>query len=344
MYYPWHKMEFHALLGRRDSLPHALLLRGPQGIGKLALAEALAEALLCEIPCADGAACGRCTACGWMGQGSHPDFRRLEPESEAEAAAEQTGEKREKASHQISVDQVRGIANFVNVSSHRGGVKVTLIHPAESLNANAANALLKSLEEPPPRTYFLLVAHRWHHLLPTLKSRCQHVALAPPSAKAAHEWLKQQGSRNPELALAQAGGAPLIAATLDESYWSQREGFLRAISGRTPDALAIAEQIRDQAPETVVAWLQKWSFDLVCHKATGKIRYNPDFAAVIGGLAQHVDLVEGVRFLRHTVRLQGIVAHPLNARLFFEEVLLKYAALIRGRPLENAAPGFGIVG
>ncbi len=325
---------------RRDNLPHALLLRGPHGIGKLAFAEALARALLCERPGSDGAACGLCAGCGWMEQGSHPDFRRLEPE--AEAGAEQAGDKREKASKQISVNQVRAIAGFINVSSHRGGPKVTLIHPAESLNANAANALLKSLEEPPPRTYFLVVAHRWHRLLPTLKSRCQQVSLLPPSAAAAHDWLKQQGSSDPELALAQAGGAPLVANSLDEDYWRQREWFLKAISGRAPDALAIAEQLRDQAPDRIVSWLQKWSLDLVCHKATGKIRYNPDFAAVIAGLAQRIDVVDGVRFLRIAVRLQRIVAHPLNTRLFFEELLLTYAALIRGRPLDTAAPGFGI--
>ena len=84
MAYPWHKTEFSALLKRKEQLPHALLLRGAQGIGKLAFAEAVARALLCEKPAPDGAACAQCTACGWMGQGSHPDFRRLEPDSLAE--------------------------------------------------------------------------------------------------------------------------------------------------------------------------------------------------------------------------------------------------------------------
>jgi len=166
MAYPWHKSEFRALLQRKEQLPHALLLRGSQGIGKLAFAEAVARALLCEKPAPDGAACGQCTACGWMGQGSHPDFRRLEPENLAEQKDSEAGiEKKEKASTQISVDQVRSLANFINVSSHRGGSKVVLVHPAEALNPNAANALLKGLEEPPPRTYFLLVAHRWNQLL-----------------------------------------------------------------------------------------------------------------------------------------------------------------------------------
>ena len=320
-------------------MPHALLLRGGRGIGKLAYAEALAHALLCEDPKPDGSACAQCTACGWMGQGSHPDFRRLEPESLTgqKEPDQESGEKKDKASTQIPVEQVRGIADFINISSHRGGVKIVLIHPAESLNANAANALLKNLEEPPPRTYFLLVTHRWHQLLPTIRSRCQQVVLPRPSAAAASDWLKQQGVHNPELALAQAGGSPLLAAELDEEYWQQRAWFLKAISGKGLDALALAGELRDHAPTLVVNWLQKWAYDLVCHKVTGKSSYNPDFAAAISVAAGRVELPEAVRFLRKMVRLQRIVSHPLNTRLFFEELLLTYAALQRHGPLAKVA-------
>jgi DNA polymerase-3 subunit delta' len=338
MNYPWHKSELSGLLERRGQLHHALLLRGARGIGKLAFAEALARALLCESPGPGGSACGRCAACGWMEQGSHPDFRRLEPESLAEPAEGEAGaEKKEKASSQIPVEQVRGLAGFVNVSSHRGGAKVVLVHPAESLNANAANALLKNLEEPPPRTYFLLVAHRWHQLLPTIKSRCQQIPLPLPSSSEAREWIGRQGVENSDLALAQAGGAPLLAVQFDGLYWQQRAAFLKAIGGRGLDALAVAEHVRDHAPALVVNWLQKWAYDLVSHKVTGQVRYNPDFAAAIAAAAERVELPEAVRFLRHVVRLQRIVTHPLNARLFFEELLLVYAALLRGRPFAKAA-------
>lgn len=338
MTFPWHKSEFDALLSRKEQLPHALLLRGNQGIGKLAFAEALARALLCEKPAPDGSACGRCAGCGWMGQGSHPDFRRLEPESLADhGEAEAGAEKKEKASTQISVEQARGLADFINVSSHRGGPKVVLIHPAEALNINAANALLKGLEEPPPRTYFLLVAHRWNQLLPTIRSRCQDIALPQPSTEAARGWLKEQGLSDPALALAQAGNAPLLALKFDEDYWRQREQFLKNISGRNFDALGVAEQLRDHAPALVVSWLQKWAFDLVSHRATGAVRYNPDFAAAIAAIAGRINPVEAARFQRHVVRLQRIVSHPLNARLFFEQLMLTYGALLRGRPLGLAA-------
>lgn len=322
---------FKALLERKGKLPHALLLRGRDGIGKLACAEALARALLCEHPAKDGSACGQCAACAWMEQGSHPDFRRLEPEKLAaeQGEAEQGSER--KASAQIPVEQVRGIAGFINISSHRGGAKVVLIHPAEALNVNAANALLKNLEEPPPNCYFLLVAHRWHQLLPTLRSRCEQVVLPLPGRMVARDWLGQQKLMHADLALAQAGGAPLLALKFDEEYWGQREAFLRAITGSRFDALRVAEQFRENAPVLIVGWLQKFAFDLACHQATGKIRYNPDLAAAIASIAAGLDRTETLRFLRHVVRLQRIVLHPLNARLFLEQLLLSYSALLRRR-------------
>ena len=325
------------MLERKGRLPHALLLRGRDGIGKLAFAEALAGALLCERPAADGSACGQCAACAWLGQGGHPDFRRLEPESltAEQGEAGQGGER--KASVQIPVEQVRELAGFINLSSHRGGAKVVLIHPAEALNVNAANALLKNLEEPPPNSYFLLVAHRWHQLLPTIRSRCEQVVLPLPERTAARDWLGQEKLKNPDLALAQAGGAPLLALKFDEEYWGQREAFLKLITGSSFDALRVAEQFRECAPALIVGWLQKFVFDLACHQATGDNRYNPDLPAPIATFAARLDRVETLRFLRHLVRLQRIVTHPLNTRLFLEQLLLSYAALLRRRPLGLAA-------
>jgi len=336
MAYPWHSRPFEALLARIDRLPHALLLRGREGIGKLAFAEAVARALLCESPQAGRRACGQCAACAWMEQGSHPDFRRLSPENLAEGAEAEQGSDR-RTSLQIPVEQVRGITDFISISSHRGGAKVVLIHPAEALNVHAANALLKNLEEPPPRTYFLLVAHRWHQLLPTIRSRCEQVVLAAPSHAEARDWLGRQNLRDADLALAQAGGAPLLAVKLDEDYWRQREALLTAITSPGFDSLSTAEQLRETAPALIVGMLQKWAFDLVTHKATGRVRYNPDLSDAVATTAAQLDLIEVVRFQRYMVRLQRIVSHPLNSRLFLEHLLLTYAALLRRSPGALAA-------
>ena len=331
MVYPWHSRAFEALLTRRDRLPHALLLRGREGIGKLAFADALARALLCESPQVGGRACGKCVACAWMEQGSHPDFRRLTPESVTPPVEAEEGSGK-KPSEQIQIGQVREIGDFIVMTSHRGGAKVVLIHPAETLNVHAANALLKSLEEPPPRTYFLLVAHRWHQLLPTIRSRCEQVVLAAPSHAEARDWLGGQKLRDADLALAQAGGAPLLALKFDEDYWRQREALLTAITSPGFDSLSTAEQVRETAPALVVSWLQKWAFDLVSHKMTGRVRYNPDLSDAVAAAAARLDLIEALRFQRHMVRLQRIVSHPLNTRLFLEQLLLSYAALLRRSP------------
>jgi DNA polymerase III subunit delta' len=156
---PWHDSEFRRLVANRAGLPHALLVQGRQGIGKLAFARALAQALLCENPKAEGVSCGLCPACHWFAAGTHPDFRQIEPQGMTEHPEGEEGAEK-KASLQISVDEVRQLADFINISSHRNGLKVILLHPAEAMNPNAANALLKNLEEPPARTCFLLVTHR----------------------------------------------------------------------------------------------------------------------------------------------------------------------------------------
>jgi DNA polymerase III subunit delta' len=333
---PWHKQRFEPLLKRLDSLPHALLIRGPEGTGKFEFVTSLAQALLCERPGVDRRGCGACAACNWVNQGAHPDLRLVEPEAPEEAG--ETGEGREKkASLQISVEQVRELAHFLNLSSHRGRARVVVIHPAETLNVNAANALLKSLEEPPARSYFLLVAHRWYQLLPTIRSRCQDVALPLPDAASALGWLKQQPLADPALALAHAGGAPLAAAKFDKDYWRVRDRFVELIAANAFDPLAAAEALRDIAPALIVALLQKWSYDLALQKLTGRVRYNPDRAQLAADIAQRLDALELLRFLRRMVLLQREVHHPLNARLFLEDLLLAYAELVQAGSLKHAA-------
>lgn len=325
---PWHKTELERLLGSKGRLPHALLLHGRQGIGKLLFARALAQSLLCENPASSGWACSRCAACGWFDSANHPDFRLIEPASLTERTEDEEGREK-KASLQIIIEQIRELPDFIHISSHRGGAKVILIHPAEALNINAANALLKSLEEPPAGAHFLLVAHRVHHLLPTIKSRCQRVALAGPKPEAAFEWLRAQGIADPALALAQTGNSPLLSQQLaGQDYWQQRDFLLQRIAEPTFDPLLVAEQIRDYPVQHVVNWLQKWTFDLISQKSLAKVRYNPDYATQITALSARIEPLSALRLHRETVRLQRVINHPLNPRLFVEQLLLDYARLL----------------
>lgn len=325
--YDWHKGPFERLLSAGATLPHALLLRGARGIGKLAFARALAQALLCEAPRADGYACGRCSACQWFDSGTHPDFRQIEPSAEDPGGEEEEGGRRSaaKKSAWIRVEDIRALADLINMTSHRGGAKTIVIHPAEALYTSAANALLKSLEEPPPRTFFILVTHRPHQLLPTIKSRCQQVALDTPDAKSAAAWLAAQGVRDAHLALAHMGGAPLLAAELaDSGYWGARAAFLRQLCAPELDVLAAADAVQDCPIPHVIAWLQKWTYDLVHYRTLGRVRYNPDHENTIARAAAAADPVEAMRFHREMVKLQRYAQHPLNARLFIEQVLLDY--------------------
>lgn len=329
--FDWHKDRFEALVASRTALPHALMLSGPRGIGKLEFARALAQAFLCEAPVQAGAACGTCSACAWFEGGSHPDYRQIEPAAES-ADSEEGGKK----ATTIAVDQIRALPDFINMTSHRGGAKLVVIHPAEMLNVNAANALLKSLEEPPARTYFLLVTHRPHQLLATIKSRCQHILLPSPDLASASAWLAGQGTRDSQLALAHMGNAPLLALELEQGdYWRTRAAFLSHLAARDLDILVASEAARDFPLPHVVAWLQKWSYDLLHFGAAGRVRYNPDHAETIAQAAARVDMIAASRFHREMVRLQRIAHHPLNARLFIENLLLSYRDLMQPRAVSR---------
>lgn len=326
--YSWHGKKYQQLAERSGTLPHALLFKGPPGIGKRVFARALAKGLLCEKPAAPVTACGACEACHWFETENHPDFRLLQPEIvESTDDAELTEKKKKR---DISVAQVRALAEFINISAHRSGAKVVVIQPAEAMNVNAANALLKSLEEPPPNTYFFLVSDRPHLLPATIRSRCQQIALAPPTADEAALWLAKSGISQPELALAQAGGAPVLAAELDTpEYWALRQQFLDGLSARELDPLALAERFAAHPIPQLINWLQRWSYDLASISYSQRLRYNPDRKDALFSIVKRMKPLDILRFHRELVRFQRIVNHPLNPRLLLEDLMLRYAQLIR---------------
>lgn len=199
--YPWQQGLWQQL-SSRPRHAHAYLLHGPAGIGKRVLAENLVHFLLCQLP-AGGKACGQCKACQLLAAGTHPDFFLLEPEEPEKP---------------IRVDQVRELVGFVVQTAQLGGRKVVLLEPAEAMNLNAANALLKSLEEPSGDTVLLLISHQPSRLLPTIKSRCVQQACPQPSAEQARAWLAGTLPAEPVEALDEllvlAGGSPLTALRL----------------------------------------------------------------------------------------------------------------------------------
>ena len=323
--YPWQDELWQRWTGLRARLPHALLLKGAQGIGKFDFAMNIAQSLLCQRPLADGLACQDCSSCHWFFQETHPDFRLIQPD--ALSAQEEENDSSKKPARQISVDQIRALTNFSNLSAHQGGFRVVLIHPAEAMNANAANALLKTLEEPPGRMLFILVTHKPQQLPPTILSRCLALAAPLPSFEASAAWLKQQGIVDPAALLAQAGFAPLQAVRLAEEATGAEEysRFLQEI--RQPakfDVFALAEQLQRTEPARVIHWLQQWCYDLGSAKLAGKVLYHPDLADAIKNLADKIVVLDLLRYQKELVVAKREASHPLNPRLLFESILLSY--------------------
>ncbi|MBI5430800.1 MAG: DNA polymerase III subunit delta' [Nitrosomonadales bacterium] len=331
--YPWQKNDWARLQELRKRPPHGLLFRGSKGIGKLDLAMVFAQSLLCERPDAGHIACGTCPSCHWFGQGSHPDFRLIQPE-----ALSQDGEEGDdlkpasgkKPSKQISVDQIRGLADFFGMSAHQGGRRVVIVHPAEAMNTNAANALLKNLEEPPQGLLFILVSHKPQQLLPTILSRCLSFAVPAPDAASATRWLAEQGVKNPADALAASGFSPLHAMQLEEHLGSEeRDKLLRAV--RQPAALdvfALAEVLQKTEQVLVVQWLQQWCYDLSAMKLAGRLRYHPGEEAAIRKLVEPVAPLNLARLQKHLQTAKREAQHTLNPKLFFESLLLAYRQLM----------------
>ncbi|WP_312131175.1 DNA polymerase III subunit delta', partial [Diaphorobacter nitroreducens] len=212
---PWIAAQRQALLAQRG---HAWLLQGPSGLGQYTLALELVRAWLCDAPTAHRA-CGQCASCHGIDVHTHADLCVLMPETQAlalgwplpEKAQAEIEDKKRKASREIRVEAMRDAVEFAQRTSGRGRGKAVLVYPAEQMNHVTANALLKTLEEPPGDVRFVLATEAAHELLPTIRSRCLGHTLQWPDPAQSQQWLVEQG-------------VPADAA----------EALLRAASGR-PD-------------------------------------------------------------------------------------------------------------
>ena len=236
----------------------------------------------------------------------------------------------------IVVDKIRALTGWAQLTSHRGGAKVGIIDPAERMNAAAANALLKTLEEPPPGTFLLLVSHQPGRLAATIRSRCQVVAAPQPSTAEGAAWLARQGIRDADGVLAQAGGAPLAAVALaDTGYQAERAAWIRALAApRDMSVSALGQRIdagpRESRKERLAAaidWLVGWCADLARVRAGGVPIRNPDYAAQLAALAPSVAGVPLFRYHRSLLDQRALLAHPLQPRLVAEALLIDYRAL-----------------
>jgi DNA polymerase-3 subunit delta' len=302
---------------------HATLVHGPSGIGQLEFALGLAAAWLCESPTPAGA-CGDCAACRLLRSGTHPDLSLLLPPAlaeslgwggESEAARDGEG-KKAKPSKELKVEALRGAIDWAHRTSSRGRGKVIVVHPAHAMNAVSANALLKTLEEPPAGVRLVLSTSDPELLLPTIRSRCQRWALAVPARETALAWLQQQGVADAEVLLAAAGGRPLDAAAL------AADGITGAGWAALPAAVARgdARPLQGWPVPRVVDALQKLCHDAMVAAAGGTPHFFPP-----ASLRPGADLDALNAWSRSLLRAARHDEHPWNAGLLTEALVLEGA-------------------
>ena len=327
---PWLQRQLQTLVGQRG---HARLLQGPSGLGQYELGLALAQAWLCEAPTAAGA-CGVCGSCHLVDTRAHPDFVALMPETTAldfgwplsEKAQKDIDDKKRKPSKEIRVEAMRDTVGFAQRTSARGRGMAVLVYPAERMNHVTANALLKTLEEPPGDTRFVLASEATHQLLPTIRSRCQTHAMVWPEATEALAWLQQQeglSAATPEQArvwLQAAGGRPADALAwartgLDAQTWSNLPKALARGDWRGLAGWPAAQQLEV---------LQKLCHDLMASAAGAAPRFFPS-----EGLPPAPRWLALSRWSRELSDAARTVEHPFSAGLMQEAWAARTSQVLR---------------
>ena len=305
----WWSVAFPTLTRR----PSALMLVGPSGIGKTGFGREIAAAMLCESPLQDDhSACGACQSCQWMAAAQHPDFRWVQPdalaaeeedlqESTEEPAPLETvesGAGEKKKSQEIRIEQIRGLAGFANVGAHRAGLRLVLINPANRLNYAAANALLKTLEEPTENLMFILVADGLRGIPPTILSRCRRLNLPISDSELSRMQLAKSAAAD----------------------W-----LLPALAEEPIDPLRWAERAGKSQPADVLDLLQRWMNDVARVRFGVPPRHFLNHQAALQSHAERLRSPQRFSLAMAELQRQRAVAdHPLNPRLFFETIFDRF--------------------
>jgi DNA polymerase-3 subunit delta' len=315
--YPWLAGPWQRLTGDLERVPHAILLSGIAGLGKRALAGEFAHSLLCDQP-ADGHACGHCKSCQLFAAGTHPDLAVVQPVEEGKS---------------ISVDDIRELNRFLSLTAHTAPRKVVLLSPAEAMTLQAANALLKQLEEPPPGNVLVLVSHQSARLPVTIRSRCTRVDVSPPPRETGAAWLTGQGVPGDatSLLLRSAGDAPLRALSLySAGFLDQRERLMEGLAGLSRpggDPVACAGDWLDSGTETSLVWFYGLLRDLLRFRfdrdADGKLA-NSDLRSRLAGAAEKMPAASLAGLADRVLEGLRLLGSGVDERLLIEDILIRW--------------------
>lgn len=312
-YYPWQQQqaEYFSRMMSEDQLAHAMLLTGPAGIGKHDFARILSMAMVCQQP-PNAQPCGVCKHCLLMQAHTYPDFISLQIEKNT-----------------ISVDQVRELIAKLFLTRHFDARKVALIEHAHTLNSNAANALLKTLEEPPQYTHIILVTDTPLALPATIRSRCQQISFTPPTEQQSYAWLQSQaGAIDWQPLLRVAQGAPLKALEYHQTeLLDQRINVMRSfLSVFEYDAnpMQVAQTLESIPYAMVSMWMQSLTLDMLRIKAQENPESieNPDFYRPLLAIANKIPNSLLIQFWDDLLEHRKIFDVSLNYRMFLETLLI----------------------
>lgn len=319
--YPWHDALWSTLARHFDQLPHALLLQGRPGLGKHDFAVQLAQALLCEQP-RNGVACGHCHACRLFAAGTHPDISSVGLVDDAKS---------------ITVDQIRALGDFLALRPHTAARKVVMISPAEAMNINAANSLLKLLEEPPLGSMLLLVTSHPARLPATIRSRCARLLFRLPAPVIGQAWLQARpGSRSDSaLLLGLAGGSPLLAETLArEEFPATRARLLQdmaALAQGREHPVTCAARWKSLGAGRTLGWLHGFVSDQIkIHLgAPVSMLLNPELATSGVSEKNKYKIRELYGFIDAILEKYRQLDSPLDELLMLEDILIRWVRLSR---------------
>ncbi len=321
--YPWQEAVWQKLMNYTgtDRMPHALMMSGLDGIGKLNLAVCFSNHLLCSGRKTSELRCGRCSACHLVDAGTHPDLIRVEPPEPGKA---------------IGIDRIRELAEPLSLTTRTNQYRIVIVRPADRLNSAAANALLKTLEEPGQGILIILLTARGWNLPPTIKSRCQRLDIPVPDHRLALDWLKQKfSSSDAESLLSMATGAPLKALDLGlAGSLERRNAAFKSwceIAAHRSDPVGIAENLSSLPVRDVLVWITGWTTDMIRLAMAPSVEslVNPDLRPALQTEGQKLNLKQLFQFYERLIQSATLIDSPVNIQLLLESILIDWYAMAR---------------